>query len=50
MRLTVLGATGGIGRLLLQQALDEGHQVTAFARAPNKIAIQSPRNGCTSNA
>ena len=43
MRLTVLGATGGIGRLLLQQALDEGHQVTAFARAPKKIAIQSPR-------
>jgi putative NADH-flavin reductase len=37
MRLTILGATGGIGRLLLASALDQGHQVTAFARAPEKI-------------
>jgi putative NADH-flavin reductase len=42
MRVTVLGATGGIGRLLIQQALDQGHQVTAFARAPEKITLQSP--------
>jgi putative NADH-flavin reductase len=37
MRLTILGATGGIGRLLLPLALSQGHQVTAFARAPEKI-------------
>ncbi|WP_035348066.1 NAD(P)-dependent oxidoreductase [Edaphobacter aggregans] len=37
MRLTVLGATGGIGRLLIPMALDQGHQVTAFARAPEKV-------------
>ena len=43
MRLTVLGATGGIGSLLLQQSLEQGHQVTAFVRSPKKIAIQSPR-------
>jgi putative NADH-flavin reductase len=41
MRLTILGATGGIGRLLLPLALDQGHEVTAFARAPEKIT----RNG-----
>jgi putative NADH-flavin reductase len=38
MRLTVLGATGGIGKLLIPLALDRGHEVTAFARAPEKIA------------
>ena len=41
MRLTILGATGGIGKLLLTRALDQGHEVTAFARAPEKIT----RNG-----
>ena len=41
MRLTILGATGGIGKLLIPLALHQGHQVTAFARAPEKIA----RNG-----
>jgi putative NADH-flavin reductase len=44
MRLTILGATGGIGRLLLPLALDQGHEVTAFARAPEKIA-KIPANG-----
>lgn len=37
MRLTILGATGGIGRLLLPLALEQGHEVTAFARSPEKI-------------
>jgi putative NADH-flavin reductase len=41
MRLAILGATGAIGRLLIPMALEQGHQVTAFARAPEKIA----RNG-----
>ena len=40
MRLTILGATGGIGRLLLPLALDQGHEVTAFARAPEKITAK----------
>lgn len=43
MRLTILGATGGIGRLLLPLALDQGHEVTAFARAPEKIATNGSR-------
>ncbi|WP_260706513.1 NAD(P)-dependent oxidoreductase [Edaphobacter flagellatus] len=43
MRLAILGATGGIGRLLLSHALDQGHNVTAYARAPQKIGISAPR-------
>ncbi len=34
MRLLVFGATGGTGRALLNQGLEQGHQVTAFVRNP----------------
>jgi len=34
MKLTILAATGGVGRHLLTQALDAGHDVTAVARNP----------------
>jgi len=37
MKLVILGATGGIGRLLIDGALEQGHEVTAFARAPEKV-------------
>jgi putative NADH-flavin reductase len=37
MTLLVFGATGGTGRALVEQALDQGHIVTAFARDPAKI-------------
>ena len=43
MRLVVLGATGGIGKYLLEYATARGHAVTAFARAPHKIALQSEK-------
>jgi putative NADH-flavin reductase len=43
MNLFVLGATGGIGRLVLEQALARGHRVTAFVRSPQKIALQNER-------
>lgn len=43
MRLTILGATGGIGRLLLPLALEQGHEVTALARAPEKITATGER-------
>jgi putative NADH-flavin reductase len=43
MQLTVLGATGGIGRLILPLALEQGHHVTAFARAPEKIRSNGSR-------
>ena len=36
-RLLILGATGGTGRQLVDQALAAGHDVTAFVRDPNKL-------------
>lgn len=38
MKLTIFAATGGIGRQLLEQALADGHQVTAVVRTPAKLA------------
>jgi putative NADH-flavin reductase len=43
MKLFILGATGGIGRHLLQLALERGHQVTAYVRSPQKININHER-------
>jgi putative NADH-flavin reductase len=40
MRLTIVAATGGIGRQLLRQAVEAGHDVTALARSPEKITAQ----------
>jgi putative NADH-flavin reductase len=40
MRLFILGATGGTGRQLIDQALARGHQVTAFVRSPEKLGAQ----------
>jgi putative NADH-flavin reductase len=40
MKLTVLGATGGVGRHIVKHALAAGHQVTALVRDPAKLAIQ----------
>ena len=40
MRLLVIGATGGTGRELVQQALAQGHQVTAFVRDPARLPIE----------
>jgi len=39
MRLLLLGATGKAGSAFLQQALGNGHSVTAFVRTPTKIVI-----------
>ncbi len=43
MKLLIFGATGGTGRELLKQALDQGHHLVAFVRDPTKIAeFRSP--------
>ncbi len=44
MRLLILGATGGTGLQLVDQALGRGHCVSAFVRSPQKLAA---RHGLT---
>lgn len=40
MKVLILGATGSIGRQIVQQALQAGHEVTALCRTPAKLDIQ----------
>ena len=37
MKLIIFGSTGGTGRQVVDQALEQGHTVTAFARNPEKL-------------
>lgn len=39
MKLLVFGATGGTGRRIVQQGLQQGHVVTAFAREPKRFKL-----------
>ncbi|GAA3496178.1 SDR family oxidoreductase [Streptomyces prasinosporus] len=39
MDLTVFGATGGIGREIVRQALAAGHRVTAVVRDPARLSV-----------
>jgi len=43
MKILVIGATGGTGRCVVENALRAGHEVTAFARTPEKITLQHDR-------
>jgi putative NADH-flavin reductase len=43
MRILIFGATGGTGRELVAQALQGGHDVTAFVRSPGKLSIVDSR-------
>lgn len=42
MKLTIIGASRGIGRELLKSALSQGHEVTVLARQPEKINESAP--------
>ena len=37
MKIAIIGATGQSGSLVMQEALDRGHQVTAIVRSPEKL-------------
>jgi putative NADH-flavin reductase len=39
MRLTIVAATGGIGKQLVEQAVAAGHEVTAVARRPRDLPV-----------
>lgn len=43
MRVIVFGATGGTGREIVKQALERGHDVTAFVRNPAKLGFSHER-------
>lgn len=42
MKLAVFGASGRTGRLIVRQALDAGHDVTAAVRDPARLTISDP--------
>lgn len=43
LRIALLGATGGTGRVFMDQALELGHSITAIVRTPSKLAVQHER-------
>lgn len=43
MLLTVFGASGPSGRLIVERALGQGHRVRAFARKPSRLQLEHPR-------
>lgn len=42
MKIVVFGATGTIGRPFIEEALKDGHEITAFARNPKKLNLDHP--------
>lgn len=43
MRLVIFGPTGGTGRCLVERAIAEGHEVTAFVRNPSRMGARHQR-------
>lgn len=43
MKIVVFGATGGTGKIVVEQLLEQGHYVTAYVRNPDKVHTHSDR-------
>jgi putative NADH-flavin reductase len=43
MNIAVFGASGSIGRVIVDEALERGHNVTAAVRSPHKVRRRHPR-------
>jgi putative NADH-flavin reductase len=43
MKLFVIGATGRTGQEIVQQAIERGHDVTAFVRSPETVILRHER-------
>ena len=44
MKLIVFGATGGVGQEFIKMAVEQGHEVSAFVRTPEKLQTKSGVN------
>jgi putative NADH-flavin reductase len=42
MKVLIIGATGATGKILMREALEKGHEVTALARNPSAVASEEP--------
>jgi len=43
MKIAIFGATGGTGQELIKQALEQGHEITALVRDPQKLSFSDQR-------
>lgn len=43
MKITIFGATGGTGKQIVEQALEQSYEVKAFVRDPEKMTVNNPK-------
>jgi putative NADH-flavin reductase len=43
MKIAIFGATGGTGKELVSQALEQGHEITALVRDPSKLSFNGKK-------
>ena len=49
MKVTVFGATGAIGRIVVDDLLEAGHDVVAYVRNPDKVPPHWPTASTSSS-